>query len=125
MNTKEFRSLFPTILTGEILGDSLLDSHFTRTVQTSHKIEETENGWTVEIPLAGVSKKDIKTKISERNKLIVEVSVDSKWHGGLTKRFSLPNSCDIDNITVKHSDGVLTLIVPKMESFKERVLEIK
>lgn len=125
MDTTKFKSLFPTILSGELLRDSILDSHFIGTSHTSHRIEENENGWTVEIPLAGVSKKDIKTKISERNKLIVEVSEGSKWHGGVIKKFSLPNSCDVDNISVKHENGVLSLIVPKVESFKERVLEVR
>jgi len=125
MNTKDFRSLFPTILSGEILRDSILDSHFTRSPEKSYKIEENENGWNIEIPLAGVSKKDIKIKISERNSLVIDVSKNSRWHGGVSKRFILPNSCDIDGITSRHEDGILTLILPKMESFKERVLEIK
>lgn len=125
MNTKEFRSFFPTVLTGDLLRDHILDYQLAKTAYASHKIEESENGWTIEIPLAGVSKKDIKTKVSERNKLVVEVSEDSKWHGGLTKKFSLPNSCDLDKISVKHEDGILTLILPKAESFKERVLEVK
>lgn len=127
MDTTKFRSLFPAALTGGILGDSVLDLYLSQTQNpaSSYKMEENDNGWTIEIPLAGVSKKNIKTKISENDNLVVEISESSKWYGGLVKKFKLSPSCDSENLTAKYSDGVLTLTIPKKESFRERLIEVK
>lgn len=127
MDTFKFRSLFPTIFSESPLNEAYLDSHFSELINytVSHKVKEGEKDWKIEIALPGVSKKDISVSLKESDKLTVEVSKESKRYSGLIKKFKLSTSCDREAISAESTDGILEIIIPKIESFQDKVVKIK
>lgn len=54
-----------------------------------------------------------------RNWLVAERS-----YGPMTRRLSLGDAVDVDNITAEYTDGVLRLTIPVAESAKPRKIEV-
>ena len=91
---------------------------------------EGEYAYHVEVDLPGVSKDDIEIKV-EDNTLIISgerkvkeeikeenyYKVESRF-GSFSRTFTLPEEADIENIHAESSDGVLEVVVPKLESAK-------
>jgi len=91
---------------------------------------EGEYAYHVEVDLPGVSKDDIEIKV-EDNTLIISgerkvkeeikeenyYKVESRF-GSFSRSFTLPEEVDIENIHAESSDGVLEVVVPKLESAK-------
>jgi len=107
-------------------GTSVYTHDFTPTVNT----REGEYAYHVEVDLPGVKKEDIniqvedgtlvvsgerkeKKEIKEENYYKVESSF-----GSFSRSFTLPEEADIENIHAESTDGVLEVIVPKLESAK-------
>jgi HSP20 family protein len=51
--------------------------------------------------------------------------LNERLYGRFERRFTLPSSVDLENIQAKHNDGLLTVILPKVEAAKPRRIEIK
>ena len=91
---------------------------------------EGEYAYHVEVDLPGISKDDIEIKV-EDNTLIISgerkvkeeikeenyYKVESRF-GTFSRSFSLPEEADIENIHAESTDGVLEVVVPKLESAK-------
>ena len=91
---------------------------------------EGEYAYHVEVDLPGVNKDDIEIKV-EDNTLIISgerkvkeeikeenyYKVESRF-GSFTRSFALPEEADIENIHAESTDGVLEVVVPKLESAK-------
>jgi len=91
---------------------------------------EGEYAYHVEVDLPGVNKDDIEIKV-EDNTLIISgerktkeeikeenyYKVESRF-GSFSRSFSLPEEADIENIHAESTDGVLEVVVPKLESAK-------
>jgi HSP20 family molecular chaperone IbpA len=123
MNTEDFRSLFPWAISRM---DGVTPNYFSEFVHTGeHKIIEEEKEWKIKIPIPGVLKEDITVSIRELDKLTIEVSEKSEWNSGIVKKFKLNPTCDIDNISVKLVNGILTIDLPKKESHYDKILDIK
>lgn len=100
-------------------GSSILNNDFTPTVNT----REGEYAYHVEVDLPGVKKEDINIQVEdgtlvvsgERNEIKEEnyYKIESSFGS-----FSLPEEADIENIHAESTDGVLEVIVPKLESAK-------
>ena len=118
-----FNSMFNELGTN---GAEVVNNDFVPAINT----REGEYAYHVEVDLPGVSKDDIEIKV-EDNTLIIsgerkvkeEVSeenyykVESRF-GSFSRSFTLPAETDIENIHAESTDGVLEVIVPKLESAK-------
>jgi len=91
---------------------------------------EGEYAYHVEVDLPGVNKDDIEIKV-EDNTLIISgerkvkdeikeenyYKIESRF-GSFSRSFSLPEDVDVENIHAESTDGVLEVVVPKLESAK-------
>jgi HSP20 family molecular chaperone IbpA len=81
-----------------------------------------ENGVTIEMPLAGVSKEGLRVNIEERV-LTIEATptVKSALVKPVNKSWSLADNIDIDNIVAKLENGLLTITLPRIKHMKRTV----
>ncbi len=91
---------------------------------------EGEYAYHVEVDLPGMKKDDINVQV-EDNTLVISgerkvkeelkeenyYKVESRF-GSFSRSFSLPEDADLENIHAESADGVLEVIVPKLESAK-------
>jgi len=127
---REFKrgfTLLNSILDGiQESSDAKFAENFSPTINT----REGEFAYHIEVDLPGVKKEDIdiqvedstlivsgerkvKEEIKEENYYKVESSF-----GSFQRSFSLPENVDVENIHAESQDGVLEVIVPKLESTK-------
>lgn len=133
MNTTEFRSFFPSIITNSLFNDSYLDRTFEKlnsfpehfSTMKKYRISAEENLWKIEIPLPGASKEDIKISLKEADRLLVEVTGENEWTMGEKRNFKVPASADLDNISAEMKNGLLTLTVPKKKAFQDKLVKVK
>lgn len=140
MNINEFRRGFNLI-------NSMLDdlgqyktlsntNKFTPSINT----REGEFAYHIEVDLPGVSKENINVQIEDgslvisgERKINKEVKEENYYKiessfGSFSRSFSLPKEADIENIHAESKDGVLEVIVPKLQSAivdKVKKVEIK
>jgi len=140
MNINEFRRGFNLI-------NSMLDdlgqyktlsntNKFTPSINT----REGEFAYHIEVDLPGVSKENINVQIEDgslvisgERKINKEVKEENYYKiessfGSFSRSFSLPKEADIENIHTESKDGVLEVIVPKLQSAivdKVKKVEIK
>jgi HSP20 family protein len=100
-------------------------------------IAEDETGFTLKIDLPGVAAGDIDIQVHD-NRLTLsgqraesnEESGENYYHverrsGSFRREVMLPSAVDEDNIEATHTDGVLTVRLPKSERAKPRKIEVK
>ena len=140
MNINEFRRGFNLI--NSMLDDlgeykTLLSTNkFTPNINT----REGEFAYHIEVDLPGVSKENINVQIEDGSLVISgerktnnEVKEENYYKvessfGSFSRSFSLPKEADVENIHAESKDGVLEVIVPKLESAivdKVKKVEIK
>ena len=98
---------------------------------------EGEYAYHIEVDLPGIKKEDINIEVEE-NALVISgerkmkeerkegdyYKLESKF-GSFSRSFSLPDDVDVENIHAESTDGVLEVVVPKLESAKvEKVRKI-
>ena len=86
---------------------------------------ETENSYVADVSLPDVKKGDVKVSI---NANLIEISAKSKGNGRegqFYNKFTVPERGDIDKITSKLEDGVLTITLPKSEKAKGREVKVE
>lgn len=99
---------------------------------------EADNAFHIDVDLPGVKKDDIKVDlqkdvltISGERKTKEEIKEEDYYKvetsfGKFTRSFTLPDNADVENIEAKTVDGVLEVIVPKLdESRNKKVISIK
>ena len=105
---------------------SSLSDDFSPTINT----REGEYAYHIEVDLPGVKKEDINIQV-EDNILVVSgerkvkkemkeenyYKIESSF-GSFSRSFSLPEEVDVENIHAESEDGVLEVVVPKLESAK-------
>ena len=103
--------------------ENTLNTDFTPAINT----REGEFAYHVEVDLPGMKKEDIEIRV-EDNTLIISgerkvkeeikeenyYKVESKF-GTFSRSFSLPDDADIEKIHAESVDGVLEVVVPKLE----------
>lgn len=140
MNINEFRRGFNLI--NSMLDD--LDQY--KTLSNTNKFtpsintREGEFAYHIEVDLPGVSKENINVQIEDgslvisgERKINKEVKEENYYKiessfGSFSRSFSLPKEADIENIHAESKDGVLEVIVPKLQSAivdKVKKVEIK
>ena len=97
-------------------------------------VEETDDAYSVEIDLPGVSREDVDIQLDDRE-LTVSGEVKEKERSGILRRRTrrvgqfhyavrLPGDVDADNVTASLHEGVLTVRVPKSQAAKPRRIAI-
>ena len=115
----------------DLRGDSTAGFDFIPSVNT----REGEFAYHIEVDLPGVKKEDISVEI-EKNSLVISgkrkiqeelreenyYKVESSF-GSFQRSFALPEHIDVENIHAESVDGVLEVIIPKIE--KEKIDSVK
>jgi HSP20 family protein len=101
-------------------------------------IEEEEDRYVIKADLPGVDKKDIDVKlengvISIRGEKQTEKETGKgtkrhrteRFHGSFARSFSLPDAVKDERVEANYKDGVLSLVIPKVEEAKPKSIDIK
>lgn len=96
-------------------------SDFTYT-KDEYYVTSDEKQWTIEIPLPGISKENLKIDI-EDNMLTVQAlpTVKSKAVKAVKKSWYVDESLDVSSIVAKLENGLLTISLPKIKPTKKSV----
>ena len=130
----------------DIFNDFFDNDWMVRTNATAPAINvlENENNYEIEVAAPGMKKEDFKVHIDENGNLAIEMEKkmedkEEKKHGHYLRReFSyskfqqtmvLPDDVEKDKISAKVENGVLNVIIPKIEKTKaedtRRVIDIQ
>ena len=103
----------------------------------SSDIHETDEHVKIHMDLPGLNKENLDIQLTGNNTLTIRgerkfEEVDkAKYHrverfyGSFTRSFVLPSNVEPDKIMASFKDGVLEIVLPKMESAKARKITIK
>jgi len=92
---------------------------------------ESKESFKLELSVPGYTKEQIGIQFQE-NLLVVKGNVDEKQNEeekylsrefgvkSFIRRFSIPKTVETDHISASFSNGILTIVVPKMEEVKEK-----
>jgi len=109
-----------------------LTSNFTPSINT----REGEFAYHVEVDLPGIKKDDIDLKIEDNTltisgerKVKEEIKEENYYKiessfGSFSRSFSLPEDTDLENIHAESTDGVLEVIIPKLETKVDKIKKI-
>lgn len=99
-------------------------------------VEETDNQYIVNVDLPGVTKNDITIETRD-NQLIIcgerkcekveEKGVHhavERYHGCFQRSFMLPTTVNADQIQANFENGVLQIVIPKVESAHRKTIQI-
>jgi len=136
-----FPTLFDDFLNRDIFNWGLTNFSNTNTTIPAVNIKETADNYEVEVAAPGMTKKDFKVQL-EGNSLTISSEKTSKneeteqaryfsrefSYQSFSRTFTLHKDVvDTENIQAKYEDGVLHLLIPKMEHAKQkqaRLIEI-
>jgi len=124
---------------GMNLLNSLLDEKYTDDIKSdfspSINTREGEFAYHIEVDLPGIKKEDVEINIEDNNLVISgerhlkdEVKEENYYKvessfGSFSRSFTLPEDCDVENIHANSKNGVLEVVLPKLE--KEKVQKVK
>ncbi|KAF6254589.1 HSP20-like chaperone [Scenedesmus sp. NREL 46B-D3] len=110
-----------------------------RLLRLATDIEEDDKAFTIKADIPGMSKEDVKIKVLD-NTLTISGERKEERQEGVTKEgkaarversygsfvrsFSLPRNVDAGGIKASTKDGVLTVVIPKVEEPKPEAQEI-
>lgn len=98
-------------------------------------ISETDDAYLLSMDVPGVAGDTI--DISIENKVLVikgerkidhgdkKLTINERWQGEFARRFTLPDSVDIDHIAAKVENGVLGLHIPKVAAAAPRKITVQ
>jgi HSP20 family protein len=113
-----------------------LASHTDEWYVSASDIFEYENEVIVEMDMPGVSKDDVDMKLRE-NEIVVtghvvhgedrddEVLYREYDEGHFHRHFVLNDTIDTDKISSVMAEGVLRIVLPKKQAYKQRQIEVK
>ena len=102
-------------------------------------VKETEDDYSIELAVPGLKKEDFKIEINEGVLTIAaerKAENEEKKEGytrrefsftNFTRRFTLPETADENNISASYTDGILAINLPKKEEAKPqpaRLIEV-
>jgi HSP20 family protein len=100
-------------------------------------IYEAGDKFMVRVELPGVDKDGVSVSIDDSvltikgTKQFVEAKEGEKWkrvearYGEFTRRFTLPDEVDEENVSAAYKNGVLELSIPKVEPKKVKMIDVK
>jgi HSP20 family protein len=124
-NTNFLENLYSEVYT-------LLESMNTEKVKTAirpifYELEKGDENYTLEVALPGYTKDDIDIKVD--NKLL-SISFSAaketdKWKQNFDKKFKVNDELDLSNIKASFANGILTVLIPKVEKAKPKTITIE
>jgi len=89
----------------------------------SFHVNQTEDGWRVDVPLPGIDPKDVSLEVASNN-LTIRAEVPSDGGDKNVSRYEqtliIPQFLDLEKLTASHRHGMLRLTLPLKESVKPR-----
>ena len=125
VNTKEFRTMFPTILSSS-LSDSVLDSLMTLKTgvsKNSYRSEVRDGILQLEFALPGLSKDDISVS-SDHNKLVLDIKKSSNWTLEGKSSYIVSDGFNLEGTSAEMKDGVLFVSIPEKSIKKSKSIKI-
>ncbi len=103
--------------------DKLFEGFIPRTEwQPLFTAEENESQFQIQVEMAGVPRDHVKLETVEGR---IHISGEHKRYGSFQRSFALPQSSDTQKIEATYDDGVLKIIIPKLEAAKPRQIKIE
>jgi HSP20 family protein len=93
----------------------------------SFHVNQTEDGWRVDVPLPGVDPKDVSLEVAGNN-LTIRAEVLSEGDKNVSRyeqTLMIPQFLDLEKLTASHRHGMLRLTLPLKESVKPRRVQIE
>ena len=94
----------------------------------SFHVNQTEDGWRVDVPLPGIDPKDVSLEVASNN-LTIRAEVPSEGGDKSVSRYEqtlmIPQFLEIEKLTASHRHGMLRLTLPLKESVKPRRVQIE
>ena len=94
----------------------------------SFHVNQTEDGWRVDVPLPGIDPKDVSLEVASNN-LTIRAEVPSDGGDKNVSRYEqtliIPQFLDLEKLTATHRHGMLRLTLPLKESVKPRRVQIE
>ena len=94
----------------------------------SFHVNQTEDGWRVDVPLPGIDPKDVSLEVASNN-LTIRAEVPSESGDKNVSRYEqtlmIPQFLDLEKLTASHRHGMLRLTLPLKESVKPRRVQIE
>ena len=94
----------------------------------SFQVNATDDGWRIDIPMAGIDPKDVSLEVAGNNLSVrAEGPSDEKDQNPTRyeQTFTIPQFLDLEKLTASHRHGMLRLTVPLKESIKPRRIQIE
>ena len=135
-NRKEAPSVFDDFFNKDLLNDFFTAERNTPAVNVS----EEKDKYKIEVAAPGLKKKDFNVNLEDNILTISSEKQDENeeneknymrkefYYSSFSRSFTLPDNVKAEDIKASHSDGVLTIEVPKKEESKakpSRQIEIK
>jgi HSP20 family protein len=124
-----YPSLFDEFFGGDLFPGFFLDFD-KRTVAPAVNIVESKDDFRIEVAAPGLDKADFRINV-ENNVLTISAEKEEKHeeneehfmrrefnYSSFSRSFTLPESMDAENISARHKDGVLNVVIPKKEEAK-------
>ena len=94
----------------------------------SFQVNQTEDGWRVDVPLPGIDPKDVSLEVASNN-LTIRAEVPSERGDNNISQYEqtlmIPQFLDLEKMTASHRHGMLRLTLPLKESVKPRRVQIE
>jgi len=134
---EEFRRGFENLSTMLSSFTGVKEPSLTADFLPSVNTREGENAYHIEIDLPGVKKEDISVDVKDNvitisgERKITEETEEKDYYrvessyGKFERSFTLPENVDVENIHAESQDGVLEVIIPKMEKAEDKPKKIE
>lgn len=125
MDTKEFRTMFPTILSSS-LKDSVLDGIInlkTGISKNSYRSEVRDGNLHLEFALPGLDKEDISIT-SESNRLVLEIKKSSNWTLEGKSSYIVSDTFNLEETSAEMKNGVLLVAIPEKSAKGSKKISI-
>ena len=94
----------------------------------SFHVNQTDDGWRVDVPLPGIDPRDVSLEVAGNN-LTMRAEIPSEGGDKSVSRyeqtFTIPQFLDLEKLTASHRHGMLRLTLPLKESVKPRRVQIE
>lgn len=100
-------------------------------------VVESEDSYVLEAELSGLTKDDVKISVensiltiqgekkNEKEEKPKNIQRRERVYGSFLRSFTLPTHVKTDKIEAEFKDGLLRIILPKVEEVKSRTIEVK
>jgi len=86
---------------------------------------ETEDGYSLFLALAGLTKKDVKVNVVDNYVSVHAEGTSALREVEYKKSFSIPTKADPETLEAKMENGMLSIAISKKEKDKNKTVEIK